>query len=658
MPLLLLNVVARTSTLVIEPGFTDAPSLDGLGYADPTGQEFTPAFVDGATSNSPLAILLGLAPDQPTVTVHIYGPAGINELNQVENATNISWRDELNGPGFGSFEIALDDPDVADCISGRMVRLEIDGVPAFTFRIEGRPQMIQVDEGEESSYRVIVQGRGWAAILDDATVYPSRDVEGETPDLEDPFKQRDRVFSFASVDFPNGTLWPQALEVYEYSQLQAYRFQRVEVSEGSFENRPSPVDMPFPNSEVYEALTGSELAYWIVPPVASSSIGFFFYAGILTWTTEEPITFSMTADNLFRFYINGVQILDEESDVFMWEGWKEVTYPMRPGQYRLACVVENIEGASAVGETDYGGWLMGSYVRGADGNPKAGAITTNALYRALYSPDIWPGWTPGQIVERLIVEATGRGSLLNGSIGYNFSAASDSSGNPWTALHGGLVTSYIPEFLVPVGSTMLSALDQLVEEGWVDWNMLPGGATLQMWSAEAGAGTSAAAFTIGTNIVLLDRQTSRPVINSLLVSWQGGYVVVEDAADVAINGRLEDVYETNATSAEEASRRGEVELGRRTAASASESVRVVIEPTSTGELPYFGFFVNDFITVPDEDGNPTQLRVIAISCTVDDDGPVFTLELNSQWPIQEREQVTLLRSIGGKSRRSTGVVAS
>lgn len=640
----------------IAPKFVSTPSQAGLGprLADIV---ITPAFFDGASSNSPLAVLVGQpGPFEPRVTVSIFGPAGINKLADIENAKGMTWLDELNGPGFGSFQLALDDADVADCIAGRMVRFYLDMVPVFTFQIEGRPRMIQVDPGEESEYRIEVSGRGWASIVDDAITFPSRDLLTNEPDLDDPFKQEWRSFNFASIDYPNGQNWPLSIRQYEYSQLQTYRFQRVETSDGVWENLPAPVGFPFPNSEIYSALaTIDEKSHWITPPVASNAPGWFFFAGIYEHPSDEPVTFAMTADNLFTFWINGVPVLGETDDHFMWQGWKEVTIPLPADSYRLCCAVQNVPGTVGAGETNHGGWLMGSFIRGSDGNPKAGAITTNGLWKSEYSAEVWPGWTPGQIMIQLITEAQARGAVLSGALNFDFSHFADSNGNPWQALQGGIISSYIPNFSVKVGSTMLDALGQLVEEGWVDWYMTGGGSILKMWSAEVGGVNSGVVFSEGVNITSLERETAKPFANFLLVSWERGYVEVFDAADIATNGKHEDILDSGATSEEEATRIGEVDLAQRLVAASNEAVMLGIEAIDGPSTPYFGYSINDFVTAPDASGAGVLQRVLSISGTVDDMGdPEFTLELNRRWPVRERQQADLLRSIGGKTLGAVG----
>ena len=649
--------------LEIKPKFVDRPSQSGLGMVITTSDlVISPAFYDGASSNSPLGVILGLTPDEPVLEVQIYGPAGINQLAVVENAYEVEWVDELNGAGWGSFLLQIDDSDAAQCVEGRMVRFYINDVPVFTYQIEGRPRLVQVDSEEEVNHFLEVRGRGWASTLDSAATHPSYDLLASAPDLDDPFKQEWRSFNFASIDFPNGQAWPNAVERYEYGELQSYRFERVETSEDTYENVPAPDGFPFPNSEIYSALaTDDEKCHWITPPVDPSSPGFFFFAGILVWepAVAEPVTFATTADNLFTLFINGVPVLDEQDDHFMWKGWKEVTVPLEAGWYRIACVVENVPNTVAVGETNHGGWLMGSFVRGADGNPKSGAITTNGNYKSLYSAEIWPGWTPGQIVERLIIEATGRGALLSGAIGYNFTATADSAGDPWEALQGGgVITSYIPNFSIRVGSTLLEALDQLVEEGWVNWNMPGGGTTLNMWSAGTAQASPKATFTIGSNIRSLERAPSEPHANSLLVAWEKGYVKVEDASDIATNGRYELLWDSKATSATEATRMGEVELERRIAGSDTESVVMAIESTALTDLPYWAFGVGDVITIPDADNvGTTNMKVMSISCQLDDEGnPLFTLELNRRWPNEDRQAARLDRKAGGAHRTWRGVL--
>jgi hypothetical protein len=643
----------------IEPGFVDAPSLDGLGWSIP--QPIVPGFVDGAvTPPGPLVVRSGAAVGTftPRVTVSIFGPAGINKLADIENAEAIRWQDELNGVGIGEFDLAFDDADAAQCIASRMVRIYLDQVPIFTFQIEGRPRLFQIQEGEESAYRLRVSGRGWASIMDDAITFPSRDLLTSTPDLDDPFKQERRFFNFASIDFPNGQDWPLSIRQYEYPDLQGFRFSRIETSPGTWENLPAPVGFPFPNSEIYTGLaTIDEKCWWITPPIASTAPGWFFFAGIFINPAFQPVTFAMTGDSLFTFWINGVPVLGERDDHFMWQGWKEATIPLEAGWYRLCCAIENVPGSVGVGESNHGGWLMGSFVRGSDGNPKSGAITTNGLWKSYYSPEIWPGWTPGQILIQLIVEAQARGAVLSGALNFDFAHFADSNGNAWQALQGDAITSYIPHFSVRIGSTLVEALDELHKAGWIDWYMTGGGSILRAWSAETGGVTTGATFTEGTNIATLEREASAPFANFLLVSWEDGYVEVFDAASVAADGKHEDVYDSGATSEEEATRRGNVELQHRLAGAGNESIVMGIENLTDATTPYIGCSINDFDTAPDADGATQSCGAVAVAGAADDMGdPTFILTLGRPVPVLERQEVKLLRSIGGKTLDTSGAI--
>jgi hypothetical protein len=414
-------------------------------------------------------------PAVPTVTVRLFESDGVTEVaNALDTSFNVSWIDELNGPGFGRLTIPLSETAaVAELTLHRMVRCYVGGVAAFTWVIHSRPQRREIQIGEEFQQVALVEGRGWASLLDDAIVYPPIPVLESEADLDSPFPGRDRIFSFASPDYPNDD-WPNAIKQYEYSQLQATRFQTIDDVE-----YPAPVGMPFPNSPIYDGLVnpGEQKAYWIWPTYNPFETGFGFFRGLLINPSLGQFTFSVSADNIFTLFVDGVPILGEELDEHMWQGWKEVTVTLNESRwYTVAAVVENLGTRSA---TNPGGFLLASYYPDIDGEPEFWGMTSNHLWTATFETNTWPGWTPGQIMDRLMVEAAER-QVINGAFFWDFQWFSDSQGSLWdTDPRDGEYTPYIPWFDVRVGSSYLSVLEQLRTDGFVDWRMAGGGLMLQ-----------------------------------------------------------------------------------------------------------------------------------------------------------------------------------
>jgi len=212
----------------------------------------------------------------------------------------------------------------------------------------------------------------------------------------------------------------------------------------------------------------------------------------------------------------------------------------------------------------------------------------------------------------------------------------------------------------------MNALEELDAQGWINWHVRPGTWILDVMRGRAPASpTSLATFAAGTNLVAFERSATAPYANVLMVQWEGGYVVVEDAAAITAYGtRVEDGYSTDAPSEEEAILQGENELLRR-AQSQYPAIVAVVEPTSVADCPYEAFETGDYVTVPAFGGGTEVVRVLSIQCTQDDDPQsgtfgyaIWTLELNNKLDVPERKTTRLLQQLGGRNQVVRGSVQS
>lgn len=643
---------------MINPESIDAfepvgPSLDGVIAVD----ELFPGTIDAASDPVGPTYVSDLVDPIYTTAVYIrlFEDDGVTIVDELDLSWDVTWLDEANGTGTGTFVLPFDDTVTADlCTPGRLVRCYMYGLEAFTWRIDGPPEVDELKRGEEAEEVRRFSGTGWAGLLDDVRVEPAIPVLEAEPDLASPFGGRDRVFSFASPDFPNDT-WGYAYEHYEYRDLQPFRFQTVETLENIFDDLPSPVAMPYPNSDYY--LASGPPVYWIWASSDFFSVGWGFFRGILiNPPVGSTLTLSCSADNLFILYVDGVPVMGEQADVLMWTGYKEVTVTITESRYYLlGAAVQNtgLEG----GGFNPGGWLCASYYAGDQGEPIAAAILSNQFWTASFSAGAWPGWTAGQIAQRLLYEANVRGSV-NGVLGYTFTDFSDTYGNPWTVTIDGNATEFVPTFAVRVGQTVLEALIQLHDEGWVNWHLRAGDTSVDMWSYDAPTRASGVAFEVSAdsflgNLVDVERAPDALYANDLLVAYDDGvtkYVRVSDAASVAVYGKREDTWDSGGTSREEANRLGQVELRKRSFNEEGGAIVAVVEPRSLAEYPYHGFNVLETVTFPSKSGGTFQAVVHSITVNTDTEGnPIISLELNKRWPIPDRDTSRLLRSIGGKT---------
>jgi hypothetical protein len=212
----------------------------------------------------------------------------------------------------------------------------------------------------------------------------------------------------------------------------------------------------------------------------------------------------------------------------------------------------------------------------------------------------------------------------------------------------------IPTFSVEVGSTILSALGQMHDSGYINWHVRPGTLILDMYRARLPSSpSSSATLAGGVNLLAYERNATAPYANALMVQWEGGYIIVEDAAAITAYGtRVEDVYSSDAPSEQEAELQGINELIRR-AQSSYPALVAAVEPTSAADCPYEAFEVGEWVTVP----GGTIVRVLSINCTQDQEGwAIWTLELNERLDVPERRTNKLLQQIGGRNQVIRGRV--
>lgn len=146
--------------------------------------------------------------------------------------------------------------------------------------------------------------------------------------------------------------------------------------------------------------------------------------------------------------------------------------------------------------------------------------------------------------------------------------------------------------------------------------------------------------------------------NYLLVRWQGGYIVVEDAVSQAAHGVKQALLTlSNITDEDEASRIGQATLGftayPRVAAAAG------IEPTGVGDDPFTDWDLGDTLLAPDETGVTSAQRVVSITVVEDDNGEAtFAPELRDTLTVQEeRLDRWLKRLVNGSLRGQSNSAA-
>jgi hypothetical protein len=584
--------------------------------------------------------------------------------NVLDESFGRSFMDEFSGLGTGRCSLPLSDPNYAELQRGRFVRVLVGDIPRFTFKIEGSPEYHQIDVGEESAQFLTVSGRGWGCVWDGFIVRPDGGL-GVSHVLDYSY----RLFSFASRAFPNVSSWVPPTAAYEYLDGVTYGARVTAIEDPGVDPDdptddvvnlyPAPIGFPWPNAikngNGFAPTPDYVPTYWIIAGTAGEEdIGFHFFRGGFTLAGEQEVKFAVTGDNLFTLFLNGIPILGEDADSLMWQEWKEVTLTLPAGFYVVAAVVENIA---------------------ADVTYNPAGLLFNAIAMAVYSGDVettetlallssndtdwnshfavagaWPGYTPGQILDVCGDEAQALGRMPQYQ-GGTFGETVDSLGQTYDSIDPDTSTLYIPTFAVRLGSTGADVLDQMFQEGWIDYHFRPDTLSLDIFAQGQMGETPGVTFTTGYDITGLERGETKPYANALFIQYAGGFTEWDDPTEIAAAGSVEeDFLQTDAATAEQAQMLGRVELQRRLAG-AQAAVLLSIEPREMAHIPYEGFALGDFIAIPQVDGVGTDtVQVLSVTLEEDDDGwAKWRLECNARWRSPAAEAIGLLRSIGGKT---------
>jgi hypothetical protein len=632
--------------------FDGASEIGGPYYVGtPQGGTFDLASFDGAVPIPGLTVLRQAAgapvPGVPSPGFPVYPAVGNNPppgdfqpqmyaelwsrtgtfISALETQSGVRFQDVLNDTGSGSLQIQLDDDDAALLVPGTEIRCYMFGQVAFTWEILQNPRIALHAEGEEAARTKSVAGQGRPILLDKAKVYPARGVENTV-------NAQHRLYTFASPDFPRRNTWGQAVSIVRAGTLFPTRAVLIEYT-GVFDGEediveslyvPAPNGWPIPDAE------------WIWGQTDTTVVGDNYFLKDFYIGSTENIAIIASGDNYYSLYLDGTPIIGDDELVHTWKDYKRVDLKLTAGWHTFGMIGVNVEWPpeyqnpaaviAAVCRLDQDGEILSPAI-----------IQTDATWRALPYPPVVPGWTPGEVMIDAIEEAQERGSLAGFS--YDFTAANDSLGNPWPTMEG---------FSVPVGASLLDMLNGLVDEGWIDWRVKPGGKLLQMFNQGAIAQNSAITYEATgdlstSEIVSQDFVPQVDVINRYLVKWTSGYFEIEDTASQAQWGEYEGFMTIDAPSVDEAQREAQVVLD-----STSQPIFAVVcqvDPSDPARFPYEAYSVGQKVRVADPNGGLTWYQVQSITVSQTELARVdVALELNARLNTQQREDFDLLQGLG------------
>lgn len=594
-------------------GITDHPaSVDGSSVPDgpvAMGRVYELGGVDGGASvPGPSLAFTSSVPDPflPAAYVDLVDTDCVTVLARLDEAFGITWQDQESGQGIGAVSLMRDNVWSSELREGRFIRCWLYDGEVFTWRVETVVRNTIVQD-EESGETVDASGRGWVTTWDTAKVYPAGGVTAR-PAVPS------RVFNFASPDYPLAG-WTAAYVVQAQGTLGAV-WRRAELS----------TVVPAPAGWLYQLRS----AKWIWSRSGAASVGKSYFRTTFTLGAQTAVVIAATGDNLWTLYLNGVPLLGDNANASAWAEYRKAGIVLPAGTYTLGAVVENLGGA--------GGFLCAVYTEDSDGFVDTIVKVTDGTWLANDAPTVEPGWTAGQIVRQLLMEAQARDQLTAWSV--DFTDTVDSDGTPWEP---------IPEFQVEVGDGLESVLEQLHEQGWVDFAAAPAAPVLRLWVHEGqGQVARSAEFVRGVNIVDGDHGQAQPAVNRLLVRYGAGMFVLDDTASQTALGMILEGFLTLDTADETEARR----LAQRALDQASGQELAMafgISPRGdTPDRPYADFSLGDTVLAPDADDVSTRVRVLSITVSVDDESGEadLALELNRRTIDQETVRTDLLRALG------------
>lgn len=235
-----------------------------------------------------------------------------------------------------------------------------------------------------------------------------------------------------------------------------------------------------------------------------------------------------------------------------------------------------------------------------------------------------PSWTAAGIVLQCFSEARDRGVDASQDITVNFDKTDDTSSVAWADQH---------EKSWAVGTRLSQIVTDLGEHGGFDPDLIAhsvDGLRLNAYKNQGSDVSGTVALTVGVNVLSYRIATQPIVANSLLVRSANRYQLREDLTSMAIDGagRREGFLKLGkALSRLQARRRADHALENFGYEQQTHTAEII---ATTGCVPYLDFGKGDTIMGYDREGSPTPVRVLSISGSVQDSGPVrFTLEMQT-----------------------------
>lgn len=397
---------------------------------------------------------------ESAITIEVWNAAYSALVDDLPDTWGRRWLEQSNQPGSGAFTISDYDADFADITFGRVVRFYLDDVIRFAMIVE-QSSDTAIAAGEEADEATTFSGRGHAAVLERAAVFPALGT-GRVPFTEN------RYFNWASPDFDDST-WTAAV---------ATPPKYGEVSGGVVtENFARPEGWPDDDAQWLWDRSSEEDG---VP------IGDVYLRSEFTVSNAGPYQVWAASDDEHEVWLDGVQILSRSE---YYGGQSEHTdVTLDAGTHYLAAKASNLNNLKA-------GFVLTVVPINGDGSIGASIFRTQATTWVVVGyPDPVPGWRTGAIMRALIAEAQARG--WQAGFATTFADDTDTDGNEWD------ITT---DVVFPIGHNLLQAIARLAET-YLDYGMQPASFTLNAWKKGMRGADSGVTYTRAVNILTLSHE--------------------------------------------------------------------------------------------------------------------------------------------------------
>lgn len=413
---------------------------------------------------------------QPTLTVEGWDAANTSLLTTFEDSFGRQFQDGMSDTGSGQVSLLATDATLDD--GAKVVRFKVGDTYAFAMRLE-RQRLRTVAAGEESDQLVELAGRGLVAEFEDAVVYPFGGL------AQRPISDS-RAFTWASPELSTDG-WPTA--VVEVSSVAAQ------------EQLDPPLHAPWfpplgwPSNDLEPSWIWSRSQNGTQMPAGSS-----LFRSTFTAASAGRVSIFYTADSRCRVWLDGVLLSDwtsQPNERSFLNAYRSTPY-VSAGTHTIAVEADSEAWVEALPGVIRGIVLCAVYTGGVGGtfNSSTRLLKTDATWKCLDYPTVYPAPTPGKILSTLLAEAQARGALTGWSLGCTDTV--DSAGQPWPV---------DAAYVFRVGDTYLTALKALADVS-IDYRARPAGKVLDVWVKDTVTQATGVGFTAGVDLVELEETLS------------------------------------------------------------------------------------------------------------------------------------------------------